>query len=153
MLWDLIRDRIIIVESLREGRVELWTTKERSSSRHILIHYYISHCASSPAVFHYSYLNESDSWTVTSVCHLLFQPPCFSLFFFLYHSCESEQERWSHKGFNHLGFLQWRRDLHIGHWFFFVVDSIVRGGRWLVSCLSDCVGKKWKFFDCETEGV
>lgn len=55
-----------------------------------------------------------------------------------------------HKGFNHLGFLQWRRGLHIGHRFVFVVDM---EAVWFHVWASDCVLKMWTFlFWCWDRG-
>lgn len=138
------------MKSWREWRVELWITKSTAAAA-AGISSIITTYLTLQAHLQYFTFHISMSQTAKQLHHFHFNHHAFFLFVlfslvFLYHSCscESEQERWSHRVFNHVVFLQWRRGLHIGHRFIFVVDMVVRGGCRLMSCL-----REWLWWRCE----
>lgn len=91
-------------------------SEENGYNRHVLS--ILSAYLTSQAHRQYFIIHISVSQTAEQlhpVCHFNHHHTFFLLF--LYHSCscESDQDKLFHKGFNYFAFLQWRRGLHIGH--------------------------------------
>lgn len=86
--WNIKETSLRSVRKLNQGQnnncrelkgVKSWTADhtEHSSSRHILIHNNISHFASSPAVFHCSYLERAIRLSSYITVSFSFRPSCF----------------------------------------------------------------------------